>query len=69
MHDLRQGAVQGPGAVAAGHEQPWAAAEAAQPLAVKQELAAAARLDLRPQQAAHASAQVRRLPDSCSSLT
>ena len=58
MHDLRQGAVQGPGAIAAGHEQSWAATEAAQPFAVKQELAAAARLDLRPQQAAHASAQV-----------
>ena len=58
MHDLRQGAVQGPGAVAAGHEQSWAAAEAVEPFAVKQELAAAARLDLRSQQAAHASAQV-----------
>ena len=58
VHDLRQGALQGPGAAAAGHEQPWAAAKAAQPFAVKQELAAAARLDLRPQQAAHASAQV-----------
>ena len=68
MHDLGQGAVQGPGAVAAASEQSWAAAEAAQPFAIQQELTAASRLDLRSQQAAHASAQVQSLTDLFSLL-